>query len=150
MRFALRMSVVLMAGMTFNLLSKDSHSYWFVMNAFLLLRPMYEDSNYRMRTRFLGTAAGCVIVALILPFCNTMSSHLILAGIMVTCMYTATPGTIIHALFVTCFALSMTTLAIGETMAVFPSYGLYRFCSSFRTGHKQIFLSHKSGKSGAL
>ena len=119
MRFALRMSVVLMAGMTFNLLSKDSHSYWFVMNAFLLLRPMYEDSNYRMRTRFLGTAAGCVIVALILPFCNTMSSHLILAGIMVTCMYTATPGTIIHALFVTCFALSMTTLAIGETMAVF-------------------------------
>lgn len=119
MRFALRMSVVLMAGMTFNLLSKDSHSYWFVMNAFLLLRPMYEDSNYRMRTRFLGTAAGCVIVAFILPFCNTMSSHLILAGIMVTCMYTATPGTIIHALFVTCFALSMTTLAIGETMAVF-------------------------------
>ena len=49
-----------------------------------------------------------------LPFRNA-----VLAGIMVTCMYTATPGTIIHALFVTCFALSMTTLAIGETMAVF-------------------------------
>lgn len=119
MRFALRMSVVLMAGMAFNLLFYDEHSYWFVMNAFLLLRPMYEDSNYRIRTRFLGTAVGCIIVVLVLPFCNTIVSHLILSGIMVACMYTATPGTVIHALFVTCFALSMTTLAIGETMAVF-------------------------------
>lgn len=81
MRFALRMSIVLMVGMAFNLLFYDDHSYWFVMNAFLLLRPMYEDSNYRMRTRFLGTAAGCIIVALVLPFCNTMASHLILSGI---------------------------------------------------------------------
>ena len=119
MRFALRMSVVLMSGMTFNLLFYDEHSYWFVMNAFLLLRPMYEDSNYRMRTRFLGTAAGCILVTLVLPFCDTMASHLILSGIMIVCMYTATPGTIVHALFVTCFALSMTTLAMGETMAVF-------------------------------
>ena len=30
-------------------------------------------------------------------------------------MYTATPGTISHAVFVTCFALSMTTLAMGVT-----------------------------------
>lgn len=119
MRFALRMSVVLMSGMAFNLLFYDDHSYWFVMNAFLLLRPMYEDSNYRMRTRFLGTAAGCLLVTLVLPFCSSMTSHLILAGIMVACMYTATPGTIVHALFVTCFALSMTTLAMGGSMAVF-------------------------------
>ena len=120
MRFALRMSIVLMAGMAFNLLFYDEHSYWFVMNAFLLLRPMYEDSNYRMRTRFLGTAAGCILVALVLPLCgSSIASHLIIAGIMVSCMYTATPGTIVHALFVTCFALSMTTLAMGETIAVF-------------------------------
>lgn len=119
MRFALRMSVVLMTGMTFNLLFDEGHSYWFVMNAFLLLRPMYEDSKYRMRTRFLGTAAGCVLVTLILPFCTSITDHLILAGIMVTCMYTATPGTIVHAVFVTCFALTMTTIAMGETSAVF-------------------------------
>lgn len=118
MRFALRMSVVLMAGMAFNMLFYDEHSYWFVMNAFLLLRPMYEDSNYRMRTRFIGTAAGCVIIAMVLPFCHTMSSHLILAGVMVACMYTATPGTIVHAVFVTCFAMLMTTLAMGETTAL--------------------------------
>lgn len=119
MRFALRMSVVLMAGMAVNLLFDEGHSYWFVMNAFLLLRPMYEDSNYRMRTRFLGTAAGCVLVALILPLCTGFTSHLVLAGAMVICMYTATPGTTVHALFVTCFALTMTTLAMGESTAAF-------------------------------
>lgn len=119
MRFALRMSVVLVFGMVFNILFREGHSYWLVMNAFLLLRPMYEDSNYRMKTRFLGTAAGCVLTAFLLPFCTTFASHLIVAGIMVICMYTATPGTKIHALFVTCFALTMTTLAMGETSAAF-------------------------------
>lgn len=117
MRFALRMSVVLMIGLTVNLLFDEGHSYWFAMNAFLLLRPMYEDSNYRMKTRFIGTAAGCILVSTLLPFCTDTLSHLIIAGIMVACMYTATPGTTIHALFVTCFALTMTTLAMGETTA---------------------------------
>lgn len=119
MRFALRMSVVLMTGMTVNMLFDEGHSYWFVMNAFLLLRPMYEDSNHRMLTRFTGTAAGCVLVTLLLPFCTSFASHLIIAGIMVVCMYTATPGTTIHAVFVTCFALTVTTLAMGETSAAF-------------------------------
>ena len=119
MRFALRMSVVLIVGMTVNMLFDEGHSYWFVMNAFLLLRPMYEDSNHRMLTRFIGTAAGCVLVAFLLPFCTSFASHLIIAGVMVTCMYTATPGTTVHAVFVTCFALTMTTLAMGETSAAF-------------------------------
>lgn len=119
MRFALRMSVVLIVGMTMNMLFDEGHSYWFVMNAFLLLRPMYEDSNYRMRTRFMGTAAGCLIVAAILPFFTGITLHLIIAGIFVICMYTATPGTIVHAVFVTCFALTMTTLAMGESTAAF-------------------------------
>ncbi len=119
MRFALRMSVVLMTGMAVNLLFPEEHSYWFVMNAFLLLRPMYEDSNYRMRTRFIGTASGCLILVFLLPLCQTTASHLAVAGIMVACMYTATPGTVIHAVFVTIFALVMTTLAMGETTALF-------------------------------
>lgn len=115
MRFALRMSLVLTAGMTFNFLFSEGHSYWFVMNAFLLLRPMYEDSNYRIKTRFLGTAAGCILVFLFLPSTAGVPAYLLIAGLMVVCMYTATPGTISHAVFVTCFALSMTTLAMGVT-----------------------------------
>lgn len=118
MRFALRMSVVLIFGMVFNMLFYEAHSYWLVMNAFLLLRPMYEDSNYRMRTRFIGTAIGCVCATLILQFCGGIPQFLLIAGVMVACMYTATPGTIAHAVFVTIFALTMTTMAMGDTSAV--------------------------------
>lgn len=118
MRFALRMSVVLILGMVFNMLFYEAHSYWLVMNAFLLLRPMYEDSNYRMKTRFIGTAIGCACVSVILPFCSGTAVFLIIAGIMVACMYTATSGTIIHAVFVTVFALTMSTMAMGNTSAV--------------------------------
>lgn len=119
MRFALRMSLVLMTGMAFNLLSKEGHSYWFVMNAFLLLRPMYEESRYRMRTRFLGTAAGCLVITLLIPMFRGISAHFIFSGIMVACMYTATPGTIAHAFYVTCYALTMTTMAMGSSEAAF-------------------------------
>lgn len=114
MRFALRMSLLLMTGMAFNLLFNEGHSYWFVMNGFLLLRPMYEESRYRMRTRFLGTAAGCLIITFLVPLFPGTTAHFIFASIMVACMYTAVPGTVIHALFVTCYALTMTTMAMGS------------------------------------
>ena len=118
MRFAMRMSLVLMAGMAFNFLFDEGHSYWFVMNAFLLLRPMYEESRYRMRNRFLGTAAGCLIVSAVIPLLGgSLTAHFTLASVMVACMYTAVPGTIIHALFVTCYALTMTTMAMESSMA---------------------------------
>lgn len=114
MRFALRMSLLLMTGMAFNLLFDEGHSYWFVMNGFLLLRPLYEESRYRMRTRFLGTAAGCLIITFLVPLFPGTTAHFIFASIMVACMYTAVPGTVIHALFVTCYALTMTTMAMGS------------------------------------
>ena len=127
MRFALRMSTVLIIGMTYNMVVQAEHGYWLVMNAFLLLRPMYEDSKYRMKTRFIGTAAGCLILVFILPF-HTVSQHFMFAGLMAVCMYTAVPGTWIHALCVTCFALSMTTLAIGEQTALILRF-LYVICA---------------------
>ena len=118
MRFALRMSIILLVGMSYNILVDADHGYWLAMNAFLLLRPMYEDSKYRMKTRFVGTAAGCILMMFILSFCHSTPDHFIVASIMVACMYTATPGTRVHAVFVTCFALSMTTMAMQETLAL--------------------------------
>lgn len=117
MRFALRMSFVLMVGMAFNMMFDEGHSYWFVMNAFLLLRPMYEESRYRMRTRFLGTAAGCLIITVLIPLLHGTAAHFLFASVMVACMYTAVPGTVIHAVFVTCYALTMTTMAMGTNEA---------------------------------
>lgn len=117
-RFALRMSLVLMIGMAYNMVALAEHGYWLVMNAFLLLRPMYEDSMYRMKTRFIGTVAGCGLMAILLLYINQPYQHFILASVMVMGMYSAIPGTWIHGLFVTCFALSMTTLALGTTIAL--------------------------------
>ena len=118
MRFALRMSTVLIIGMSYTMITQVDHGYWLVMNAFLLLRPMYEESRYRMKTRFIGTAAGCVIMILVLGFLEADTAHLLFAGVMAVCMYTATPGTRIHAVFVTCFAMAMTTLAMGNLEAL--------------------------------
>ncbi len=118
MRFALRMSIILIVSMSYTMITQADHGYWLAMNAFLLLRPMYEDSRYRMKTRFIGTAAGCVIMIFLLAACPGTVAHFLLASVMVACMYTATPGTRSHAVFVTCFALSMTTLAMGETLAL--------------------------------
>ncbi len=117
-RFALWMSVVLLVSFAYTILSQADHGYWLPLNAFLLLRPMYEDSKYRMKTRFIGTAAGCVVISLLLPYFPGTGGHFLLAAIMVVCMYTATPGSRVHAAFVTCFALSMTTLAMEESLAI--------------------------------
>ena len=118
MRFALRMSIILIISMSYSMITQADHGYWLAMNAFLLLRPMYEESQYRMKTRFIGTAVGCILMIFLLSICQSTVAHFLLASIMVACMYTATPGTRIHAVFVTCFALSMTTLAMGETLAL--------------------------------
>ncbi len=118
LRFALRMSVVLIIGMSYNILVKANHGYWLVMNAFLLLRPMYEDSKYRMKTRFIGTTIGCLLFTLLLPLCQGTLQHFLLASVMAAFIYTSTPGTSVQALFVTCFSLLMTTMAMGETMAL--------------------------------
>lgn len=123
MRFALRMSIILIITMVYTMVSQADHGYWLAMNAFLLLRPMYEESRYRMKTRFIGTAAGCVLMIFLLSFCHGNASHFLLAGVMVAGMYTVTPGTKIHAVFVTCFALSMTTLAMRESLALWLRMG---------------------------
>ena len=64
-RFAMRMSLVLVLTFAYVVISGADHGYWLPLNAFLLLRPMYEDSQYRMKTRFAGTVAGCAVMAVI-------------------------------------------------------------------------------------
>lgn len=118
LRFALRLSAVLTIGFTYNVMIHAEHGYWLVLNAFILLRPMFEDSAYRMKTRFFGTAAGCVILHFLLMIFHGTAGHFFLASLMVSGMYMEVPGTWIHAVYVTCFALTMTTLAIPQVLAV--------------------------------
>ncbi len=117
-RFALRMSAVLAISFTYVVLIRADRGYWLPLNAFLLLRPMYEDSKYRMKTRFIGTAMGCILLSLLFPILQGTIGHIILASIMGLCLYVATPGTWVHALFSTCHALSMTTIAMEKTTAI--------------------------------
>lgn len=117
-RFALRLSVVLTVGFTFSLVSQVNHGYWFALNAFLLLRPMYEDSAFRMKSRFIGTVAGCLLLQVLIPLFPGISWHFILATVMAVGLYMETPGTWSQALFSTCFALTLTTIALPQPLAM--------------------------------
>lgn len=117
-RFASRLSLVLFSGFLFARLSNLNHSYWLVLNAFLLLQPMYEESAYRMKTRFIGTVLGCTIIYILLPHFPGLGAHFLFASIVVSLMYCATPGTWIQAVFSTCFAITLTSLAMQETIAI--------------------------------
>ncbi|MCH1950284.1 FUSC family protein [Enterocloster sp. OA13] len=116
-RFALRLSVVLTAGFAYSMMSQANHGYWLALNAFLLLRPMYEDSASRMKSRFIGTMAGCLLLQLLLPLFHGTGWHFVLATVMAVGLYMETAGTWQQALFSTCFALTLTTMALPQTLA---------------------------------
>lgn len=116
-RFALRLSIVLAIGFSYSLASQANHGYWLALNAFLLLRPMYEESASRMKARFIGTIIGCVILQLLLPIFHGTGWHFVLASIMAVGLYMETAGTWQQAIFSTCFALTLTTLALPQALA---------------------------------
>lgn len=117
-RFALRLSMVLTVGFTYNTLSQANHGYWFALIGFFLLRPMYEDSAFRMKSRFIGTVAGCLVLQLLLPLFHGLAWHFALATVMAVGLYMETPGTWSQALFSTCFALTLTTMALAQPLAM--------------------------------
>lgn len=118
MRFSLRLSAVLTLGFLFSRLSGFNHAYWFVLNAFLLLQPMYEDSAFRLKNRFVGTVAGCTLLYFALPLFPGVQGHFILATILTAFMYCAQPGTWKQAIFSTSFAITLASLAMQETIAM--------------------------------
>ncbi|MEG0933777.1 MAG: FUSC family protein [Lachnospiraceae bacterium] len=118
LRFALRLSAVLVIGFIFSKLSGLNHAYWLPLNAFLLLQPIYEESNKRLKTRFIGTVIGCSVIYFLLPIFAGLSGHFLFAIIMIAFMYCSTPGTWNQALFSTCFALTLASLAIQQNMII--------------------------------
>lgn len=118
-RFALRLSTVLVIGFVFSKLSGMNHAYWLPLNAFLLLQPIYEESNKRLKTRFIGTVIGCTAIYALLPFFPGLSGHFLFSTIMIALMYCSTPGTWNQALFSTCFALAFASLAMQQNIAIY-------------------------------
>ena len=117
-RFAIRLSVVLMVSCTISFLWDFEHTYWFPLHAFLLLQPSYEESTHRMITRPVGTAIACLLVHIIYPYLNGLTGVFIFSLVMIALMYCCTPGTWVHPIFSTSFALTMATLTVGEMEAI--------------------------------
>ena len=117
-RFALQLALVMTISCTVSLLWDFEHTYWFPLHAFLLLQPSYEDSAHRMVTRPIGTAIGCLLVHLVYPHLLSTPVVFLFSLVMISLMYCCTPGTWVHPIFSTSFALTMATLTLAETEAI--------------------------------
>ncbi len=117
-RFALRLAVVLTVSCTISFLWDFEHTYWFPLHAFLLLQPSYEESAHRMVTRPIGTAIGCVVVHLVYPLLPGLPGIFVFSLAMIALMYCCTPGSWVHPIFSTSFALTMATLTVEKGEAI--------------------------------
>ena len=118
-RFALRLAVVMTVSCTVSMLWDVERSYWIPLHAFLLLQPSYEDSAHRMRTRPIGTAIGCLVVALVYPRLPGPQAALLFALFMGMCLHCAAAGTWYQPIFSTGFALTMASMTSAVPVLVY-------------------------------
>lgn len=64
--FALRISLITASTITASLFIPLQYSYWLPINAVLLVKPKYEESQVYVKKRFVGTVLGSIILAIIL------------------------------------------------------------------------------------
>ena len=88
------------------------------LNAFILLQPMYEDSTYRAKTRLVGTLIGCGVCYLVIPLLPGLPAYLVFFSVVICGIQCATPGTWVHPIFTTTFSLSMASLTMSHTTAI--------------------------------
>ena len=71
-----------------------------------------------MVTRPVGTAIGCLLVHLVYPYLPGLPGVFVFSLAMIALMYCCTPGTWVHPIFSTSFALTMATLTVEKTEAI--------------------------------
>lgn len=118
LRFSVRCAAVLAISCAVSLAVPIDHLYWFPLTAFLLIQPYPAESVRRMRTRSVGTVLGCLDVyafsSVDLPYGATM----LIAMVLITCLYASTPGGTVIAFFATSYALTMVSLSISDEYAI--------------------------------
>ena len=72
----------------------------------------------RMITRPVGTAIGCLGVHLVYPWLPGLTGVFAFALAMISLMYCCTPGSWVHPIFSTSFALALATLTVKEGQAI--------------------------------
>jgi uncharacterized membrane protein YccC len=85
-RYAVRITLALLAGYGVSAVLSISHAYWVMLTALTILKPVYKLTRIRNIQRVLGTLAGVVGASVILFL---ISHNTILLIIMILCMLMA-------------------------------------------------------------
>ena len=118
LRFTIRCAVIMAVSCTVSLAMPVDHLYWFPLTAFLLTQPWPAESIHRMRTRTAGTVLGCVFVHAVSLLGLPYAAVMLLGMVLITCLYSSTPGGTVMAFFATAYALSMASISIGDRYAI--------------------------------
>ena len=71
-----------------------------------------------MVTRPIGTALGCLLVFVVYPLMPGVPGVFVFSFVMISLMYCCTPGTWVHPIFSTAFAVTMASLTMEDTVAI--------------------------------
>lgn len=117
-RFAIRISFLLAISFTAIRAFNIPKGYWIPMTIFLLTMPFYEDSKKRVSLRFKGTVIGLIASFILFSIFTTHFSHIIILIICTIFMYAFNDyGT--KTIYLTCYALAITTISMGDDEAIF-------------------------------
>ncbi|MDK0954603.1 FUSC family protein [Clostridium perfringens] len=117
LRFAIRMSVIV--TLAFFVIRRFSlpKGYWLPMTVFILALPFYEDSKARVYARFRGTILGVIVAFLLFSVFKGQEMHFVIILVTTFFMY-AFKDYATMSIYVTCYALAITTISMSDGEAV--------------------------------
>ena len=117
LRFAIRMSVIV--TLSFFVIRRFSlpKGYWLPMTVFILALPFYEDSKARVYARFRGTILGVIVAFLLFSVFKGQEMHFVIILVTTFFMY-AFKDYATMSIYVTCYALAITTIYMSDGEAV--------------------------------
>ena len=117
LRFAIRMSVIV--TLSFFVIRRFSlpKGYWLPMTVFILALPFYEDSKARVYARFRGTILGVIVAFLLFSVFKGQEMHFVIILVTTFFMY-AFKDYATMSIYVTCYALAITTISMSDGEAV--------------------------------
>lgn len=117
LRFAIRMSVIV--TLAFFVIRRFSlpKRYWLPMTVFILALPFYEDSKARVYARFRGTILGVIVAFLLFSVFKGQEMHFVIILVTTFFMY-AFKDYATMSIYVTCYALAITTISMSDGEAV--------------------------------
>ncbi len=117
LRFAIRMSVIVTLSFFVIRIFSLPKGYWLPMTVFILALPFYEDSKARVYARFRGTILGVIVAFLLFSVFKGQEMHFVIILVTTFFMY-AFKDYATMSIYVTCYALAITTISMSDGEAV--------------------------------